>query len=51
MDVIDLLRLLVPVRLGIRVTNPHIKECRALGIPEATRPNIQSFSVNLLGSL
>ena len=40
MDAIDLLWLLVPVRLGIRVANPHIKECRALGIPEATRPNV-----------
>ena len=42
MDAIDLLWLLVPARLDIRVANPHIKECRALGIPEATRPNVQS---------
>ena len=42
MNATDLLWLLVPVRLGIRVANPHIKECRALGIPEATRPNVQS---------
>ena len=42
MGAIDLLWLLVLVRLGIRVENPHIKECRTLGIPEATRPNVQS---------
>ena len=43
MDGIDLLWLLVPVvRLGIREADPHIKECRALGIPEAVRPNVQS---------
>ena len=39
MDAIDLLWLLVCVRLGIRVANPHIKECRALWIPKATRRN------------
>ena len=42
MDAIDLLWLLVPVRLGIREANPRIKECRALGIAEGTRPNVQS---------
>ena len=40
---------LVPVRLGIRVANPHIKECRALGIPEATRPNFQSCFLCSIG--
>ena len=49
MDAIDLLWLLVPVRLGIRVANPHIKECRALGIPEATRPNDQSCVLCSIG--
>ena len=49
MDAIDLLWLLVPVRLGIRVANPHIKECRALGIPEATRPNVQSCFLCSIG--
>ena len=49
MDVIDLLWFLVPVRLGIRVTNPHIKECWTLGIPEATRPNLQSCILCSIG--
>ena len=40
MDAIDLLWLLIPVRLDIRVANPHVKECRALGTPDATRPNV-----------
>lgn len=34
--------LLAPVRLSIRVANPHIEECQALGIPEASCPNVQS---------
>ena len=46
---IDLLWFLVPVRLGIRVANPHIKECRALGIPEAKRPNVQSCVLCSIG--
>ena len=49
MDAIDLLWLLGPVRLGIRVANPHIKICRALGIPEATRPNVQSCVLRSIG--
>ena len=51
MDAIDLLWLLVPVGLGIKVANPHIKECRALGIPEATRPNVQSCVLCSIGRL
>ena len=49
MGAIDLLWLQVLVRLGIRVANPHIKECRALGIPEATRPNVQSCVLCSIG--
>ena len=49
MDVIDFLWLLVPVRLGIRVANPHIKEWRALGTLESTRPNVQSCVLCSIG--
>ena len=49
MDAIDLLWLLVPVRLGIRVAKPQIKECRALGIPETTRLNVQSCVLCSIG--
>ena len=49
MDAIDLLWLLIPVRLGVRVANPHIKEYRALGIPEATSPNVQSCVLCSIG--
>ena len=51
MDAIDLLWFLVPVRLGIRFANPHIKECRALEIPEATRRNVQFLRLVLYWTL
>ena len=49
MDAIDLLWLLVLVRLGIKVANPHTNECRALWIPKATRLNVQSCVLCSIG--
>ena len=46
MDAVDLLYLLVLVRLNIRVAHPHIKECRALGFPEAVRVNVHNSDNN-----
>ena len=34
------LRFHVPVRVGTRVTNPHVKECRTLALPEPTGINV-----------
>ena len=49
MDAIDLLWLLLPVRLGIRLANPDIEEWGALGIPEATHPNVHSSVLCSIG--
>ena len=48
-DAIDLLQLLLPVRPGIRLANSDIEEWRALGIPEATHPNLHSSVLFSIG--
>ena len=44
------LRFHVPVRVGTRVTNPHVKEYRTLALPEPTGINVQPRIRRSIGS-